>query len=130
MSASNPEPPRKKRILLAEDDAAIAALLLRVLRPHYDVVHAADGQSAILLAAESPVPELLLLDVMLPAADGYLVASRARAIPHLKNVPIIFLTARAAPNDVIRGIQHGARHYIQKPFRIEEVLSKIRKTIG
>lgn len=115
---------------MAEDDAAIATLLLHVLGRHYDVVHAADGLTAVKLAGETPAPQLLLLDVMLPGADGYVVASRARAIPHLKSVPIIFLTARTAAPDVIRGIQHGARHYIHKPFKIEDVLAKIKKTIG
>lgn len=129
-SVTNTESTEKKRILVAEDDPAIATLLLRVLRQHYDAVHAADGPSALKLAADQPSPHLLLLDVMLPGADGYLVAARVRAIPHLKHVPIIFLTARTAAPDVIRGIQHGARHYIHKPFKIDDVLSKIKKTIG
>jgi putative two-component system response regulator len=130
VSAPNPQAPTKKRILVAEDDAAIATLLVRVLSQHFDVVHAEDGISALKKAAELPPPQLLLLDVMLPGADGYIVAQGARAIPHLKQVPIIFLTARTAVPDVIRGIQHGARHYIHKPFKIEEVLTKIKKTLG
>jgi DNA-binding response OmpR family regulator len=130
VSAPNPQAPTKKRILVAEDDAAIATLLVRVLSQHFDVVHAPDGIAALKKAAELPPPQLLLLDVMLPGADGYVVAQRARAIPHLKQVPIIFLTARTGAPDVIRGIQHGARHYIHKPFKIEEVLTKIKKTLG
>lgn len=129
-SAISNENTPKKRILVAEDDAAIATLLVRVLRQHYDVVHAPDGPTALQLAADLPSPQLLLLDVMLPGADGYLIATRVRAMPHMKNVPIIFLTARTSAPDVIRGIQHGARHYIHKPFKIDDVLSKIKKTIG
>jgi DNA-binding response OmpR family regulator len=130
VSAPTTKDVKKKRILVAEDDAAIAMLLVKVLQQHYDVVHAADGPSALARAAESPPPQLLLLDVMLPGADGYQVASRVRAIPHLKGVPIIFLTARTAAGDVIRGIQSGARHYIHKPFKIDDVVAKVRKTLG
>lgn len=129
MSGASP-PARKKRVLVAEDDSAIATLLVRVLGQHYEVVHAADGTRALALAAEEPAPSLLLLDVMLPGADGYTIATRVRDIRHLKNVPIIFLTARTAVPDVIRGIQHGARHYIHKPFKIDDVLAKVKKTIG
>lgn len=129
MSGASP-PARKKRVLIAEDDSAIATLLVRVLGQHYEVVHAADGTRALALAAEEPAPALLLLDVMLPGADGYTIATRVRDIRHLKNVPIIFLTARTAVPDVIRGIQHGARHYIHKPFKIDDVLAKVKKTIG
>jgi DNA-binding response OmpR family regulator len=129
-AAQPPKESPQKRILIAEDDAAIATMLLKVLRQHYEVIHAADGPTALSLAAEMPSPQLLMLDVMLPGADGYVVASRVRAIPHLKNVPIIFLTARTAAGDVIRGIQHGARHYIHKPFKIDDVLAKVKKTIG
>lgn len=125
-----PEQPSRKRILIAEDDAAIAALLKRILQQNYEVVHAADGPSAIALAAELPPPQLLLLDIMLPGADGYVVASRARSIPRLKKVPIIFLTAKDQPKDVVRGIQFGARNYILKPFKIDEVVAKIKKALG
>jgi DNA-binding response OmpR family regulator len=121
---------RRKRILLAEDDAAIAALLTKVLGRTYDLVHATDGEKALGLAAQQPPPDLLLLDVMMPALDGLTVAARVRALPHLKNVPIIFLTAKTGATDVIRGIQSGARHYIQKPFKIDEVVAKVKKTIG
>jgi DNA-binding response OmpR family regulator len=130
VSAPKPPETKRKRIIVAEDDSAIAGLLTRVLGVHYDVQHAATGSLALRLATEEPPPQLLMLDVMMPDLDGFAVASRVRAIPQLKQVPIIFLTARTASTDIIRGIQTGARHYIQKPFKIDEVLSKVRKTIG
>lgn len=130
MSGAKVAEPRRKRILLAEDDAAIATLLTRVLGRDYDLVHATDGPKALKLAAEQPQPDLLLLDVMMPGLDGLAVAAHVRALPHLKNVPIIFLTAKTGATDVIRGIQSGARHYIQKPFKIEEVVAKVKKTLG
>jgi DNA-binding response OmpR family regulator len=130
LSAPKPTASGRKRIIVAEDDAAIATLLTRVLSQHYDVTHAASGSLALELAAEGTPPSLFMLDVMMPDLDGFAVAAKLRAIPQLKQVPIIFLTARTAPTDIIRGIQTGARHYIQKPFKIDDVLSKVKKTIG
>jgi DNA-binding response OmpR family regulator len=129
---SAPKPPEstRKRILIAEDDPAIATMLLRVLGRHYDVEHAKSGAAALARAGQQPPPHLILLDVMMPELDGLSVATGVRGIPHLKQVPIIFLTARTAPTDIIKGIQNGARHYIQKPFSIDEVLAKVKKTIG
>jgi DNA-binding response OmpR family regulator len=105
-------------------------MLVRVLSRHYDVVHAANGGKALEYARDEPPPHLVMLDVMMPDLDGFSVATGMRGIPHMKQVPIIFLTARTAPADIIRGIQNGARHYIKKPFTIDEVLTKVKKTIG
>jgi DNA-binding response OmpR family regulator len=120
----------KKRILVADDDADIASLLARVLGEHCDVVVAHDGPDALAKASEMPRPMLLLLDIMMPGLDGLSVAKQIRMLPGLASVPIIFLTARGAPMDTIRGIQAGARHYITKPFKLEELVSKVRKVLG
>ena len=123
-------PPRRKRILVAEDDPAIGTILKKVLAKEYDVTIVNDGHSAVVAAAAQPPPDLLLLDVMMPGLDGIAVAAQVRTIPTLKSVPIIFLTAKGGPSDVIRGIQHGARHYITKPFKIDDVLAKVKKALG
>jgi DNA-binding response OmpR family regulator len=127
--AGAPQQP-KKRVLAAEDDPAIAGLLKKVLGQHYDVVIVNNGQAALVEAAKEPRPALLLLDIMMPGLDGIGVATHVRTLPGLKAVPIIFLTAKGAPTDVIRGIQHGARHYITKPFKIDDLLAKVKKAIG
>lgn len=119
----------RKRILVAEDDATIRSILERVLSAEFDLTVVSDGNAAWSKARESP-PHLLLLDVMMPGLDGLEVARRARAVPALKRVPIIFLTAKDRSIDVIQGIQHGARHYITKPFKIDDLLQKIRKAIA
>jgi DNA-binding response OmpR family regulator len=121
---------QRRRILFAEDDAAIATLVRRVLGQHYDVSHASTGAIALELARVEPGPDLILLDVMLPGLDGFAVAAKIRTMPRLKRVPILFVTARGSPADVIRGIQVGARHYIQKPFSIDDLLSKVKKALG
>src|SRR5690606_22745115 len=100
----------KKRVLVADDDPSISRLLERILSQDYDVVTASDGQTALTLASQIK-PNLMILDVMMPGLDGFQLAGKARAVPQLKTVPIIFLTARDGPLDTIKGIQVGARHY-------------------
>jgi CheY-like chemotaxis protein len=130
MSAGAQPAQQKKLILVAEDDPAIATLLTRILRQEYQVVHVTDGPAALARAAGEPRPDLLLLDIMMPGIDGLDVARRLRLNPELKRIPIIFLTAKTAPTDVIKGIQHGARSYITKPFKLDDVLAKVKKALS
>jgi DNA-binding response OmpR family regulator len=127
---SGAAPASRKRIVIAEDDPAIASLLHKVLSPHYDVVVAHDGRQALALAGQQPRPALLLLDVMMPGLDGLGVATQIKKSAELKGIPIIFLTAKTGAADVIKGIQSGARHYITKPFKIDDVLAKVKKALG
>lgn len=124
-----PATPRK-RIVIAEDDPAIAAMLEKVLAPFYDVAVAHDGRRALEVAAQQPRPALLMLDVMMPLLDGHAVAAEVKKHPELKGIPIVFLTAKSGATDVIKGIQSGARHYITKPFKIDDVLAKVKKVLG
>jgi DNA-binding response OmpR family regulator len=123
-------PSTRRRIVIAEDDPAIASMLQKVLSQHYDVSLAHDGRQAVALANALPRPALVILDVMMPLLDGHGAAAEIRKVPELKQVPIIFLTAKAGPADVIKGIQSGARHYISKPFKIDDVLAKVKKALG
>lgn len=119
----------RKRILIADDDPAISRLLERILGYEFDVATTSDGRAALQLA-EQIRPDLMILDVMMPGLDGFAVAAQARNIPGLRTIPIIFLTARDNASDTIKGIQAGARHYITKPFKIDDVTAKVRKTLG
>jgi len=119
----------RKRILIADDDPAIAKMLSRLLGRDHDVVVAEDGATAVALATKDPVPDLALLDVMMPVMDGLTVAQRLKSHPNLKKIPIIFITARSTPMDVIRGIQVGARSYITKPFTLDDVRDKVSKAL-
>lgn len=123
-------PADRRRIVIAEDDPAIAAMLQKVLSPLYDLSIAHDGKTALSLAAQPPRPSLLILDVMMPGLDGHRVATEVKKHPELKSVPIIFLTAKSSPTDVIKGIQSGARHYVTKPFKIDDLLAKVKKALG
>jgi len=119
-----------KRIVVAEDDPAIAGILLKVLSQFYEVTVTNDGASAVAAASKQPPPDLLLLDVMMPGKDGHAVAAAVRALPGLKSIPIIFLTAKTGPAEVIKGIQSGARHYLTKPFKIDDLVQKVKKALG
>jgi len=119
----------RKRILVADDDPAIGRLLERVLNREFDVVVASDGRGALALATQLK-PHLMILDVMMPSMDGFALAAQVRLIPELKSTPIIFLTARDTPLDTIKGIQAGARHYLTKPFKIDDLTAKVKKTLG
>ena len=130
MSAPSPSGTKdKKRILIAEDDESIAAMLVKILGVRYEVHRAQDGKQALALA-DRVRPNLILLDVMMPGLDGYAAAHQIRLIPALKNVAIIFLTAKGGPMDVVKGIQAGARFYVTKPFKMDDLLSKVRKALG
>lgn len=119
-----------KRIVVAEDDPAISAMLSKVLSQFYEVIVTNDGPTALSVAKQLPAPDLLLLDVMMPGMDGHAVAAAARQLPGLKSIPIIFLTAKTGPAEVIKGIQSGARHYITKPFKIDDLVLRVKKTLG
>lgn len=119
----------KKRILIAEDEPAIAEMLARALQREFDVVHAKDGAEALARASKEP-PDLLLTDVMMPTMDGFHLAQRVRLLPGLQRLPIVFLTAHDSPTAKIKGIQLGARHFITKPFVIKDLLDRVRGILG
>lgn len=119
----------RKRILVADDDAAIRLLVARALERIYDVVTAEDGPGALSLLTHPPYPDLAILDVMMPGFDGFGVTARLKLIPNLPHIPIVFLTARDGPGDLVRGIQSGARHYITKPFAIKDLLDKVDRVL-
>jgi CheY-like chemotaxis protein len=118
----------RKRVLIAEDDPAIAKMLAKVLEEDYEVAVTNDGIQALALARQHP-PDLLLADVMMPGLDGFQLAERLRREPGLSKLRIVFLTARDGPVDVVRGIQVGARHYLTKPFKLKDVRDKVAKAL-
>lgn len=118
------------KVLVVEDDPSISALLTKALQNNgYTVVNASDGEAALVLCVEER-PDVILLDVNLPKLDGFSVAKRLKGVQSLKGIPIIFLTAKDRPADMIQGIQAGAKHYLTKPFKIEELMSKVSKLVG
>jgi DNA-binding response OmpR family regulator len=118
---------RPKLVLVVEDDLAIAKLVSRTLEAegfHVEMVH--DGQSALAYCTDK-TPDVMVLDVNLPKLDGFGVAKQMKVSPEMRGIPIIFLTAKGLPKDMIAGIQAGAKHYLTKPFKGEDLVSKVRK---
>ncbi|HEX8443048.1 MAG TPA: phosphate regulon transcriptional regulator PhoB, partial [Allosphingosinicella sp.] len=115
----------KGRILLVEDDAALAELLIyHFTREDFDVQQTGDGDEAMLLAQESP-PDLVLLDWMIEGLSGIEVCRRLRRLPDTANVPIIMLTARGEEADRVRGLETGADDYVTKPFSPRELVARV-----
>jgi DNA-binding response OmpR family regulator len=111
------------RVLLAEDDPAISEPLARALRREgYDVDVRGDGASALTAAHENP--DLVVLDLGLPEVDGLEVCRRLRA--EGRAVPVLILTARADEVDTVVGLDAGADDYVTKPFRLAELLARVR----
>jgi two-component system phosphate regulon response regulator PhoB len=117
------------RILLVEDEPAIQELLaFNVRQCGYHAIQAEDAASA-LEQVNRELPDLILLDWMLPGIAGIELAKRWRADPRTKNVPIIMLTARTEERDKIMGLESGADDYITKPFSPRELLARIRAVL-
>ncbi len=113
-------------VLVAEDEAALAELLKYNLeREGYRVSSASDGEEALLLAEEA-VPDLIILDWMLPKATGIEVCRQLRARQDTRNTPIVILTARGEESDRVRGLDMGADDYVTKPFSMSELLARLR----
>jgi len=112
----------KYRILYAEDDETIAFLTQDSLQPNYEVVHCADGKSALEMF-KSDSFDICLLDIMMPKLDGFELAQEIRALN--SEIPIIFISAKTLKEDRIKGLKIGADDYLVKPFSIEELILKI-----
>ena len=116
-------------ILVVEDEDALSALLQYNLdKEGYRVSLAADGEEALMLIDER-LPDLVVLDWMLPKVSGVGVCRRLRARPETRNLPIIMLTARGEESDRIRGLDTGADDYVVKPFSMSELAARIRAVL-
>ena len=115
---------QQQRVLVVDDEPNLVEVITMALRfQGFEVQGAANGREA-LAAVTSFRPHLMILDVMLPDMEGFDVASRLGA--QRAGVPIIFLTARDAVEDKVRGLSGGGDDYMTKPFSIEELLARIR----
>ncbi|HXX69214.1 MAG TPA: response regulator [Polyangiaceae bacterium] len=121
--------PGAPTVLVVDDDDDIRAMLVRALGTKYTVYEARDGLEAREVIEGIPVPDAIVTDVMMPRLDGIAFAKLVRKEAALQRVPILFLTARGSPVDVITGINAGARHYVTKPFKIGDVLAKVATMI-
>ena len=117
-------------VLVAEDDEDILALVVFDLEDEgYEVVTTRNGEDAVALALERH-PDLILLDVAMPGLDGYEVTRRLRADESTRGTPVVLLTARAQVKDVIEGFEAGANDYVTKPFRPDELRTRLHAALG
>jgi DNA-binding response OmpR family regulator len=118
--------PSQRRILVADDDPQIATLIQITLKdPRYEVVAVKNGLEALKAFDDQPF-EVVLLDVMMPYADGFEVCERLRAV---SDVPIIMLTSRDGTDDIVHGFELGADDYITKPFKTAELIARVEAVL-
>ena len=117
------------RVLVIEDDDALATLVQYNLEKEgYDVAVAGDGEEG-LVQIDERLPDLVILDWMLPKVSGIEVCRRLRSRPETRNIPIIMLTARGEESDRVRGLDTGADDYLTKPFSVPELAARIRAVL-
>ncbi len=119
----------KLRILVAEDETSLRdVLVLQLKHAGYDVIESADGEQALELTVRN-LPDLVLLDVMMPKFTGFEVCERLRASFATRHIPIIILTAKAELTDKVTGLEGGANDYVTKPWAKKELLMRIKNAL-
>ncbi len=113
-------------IYIVEDDDSIREIETIALKNSNYMVCAFENAKEFYKKLEDVVPDLILLDIMLPGESGYDIAKRVRANPVTRKVPIIMVTAKTAEMDLVRGLDLGADDYIRKPFSVMELTARVR----
>jgi DNA-binding response OmpR family regulator len=120
---------KKKRVLIIEDEPGmVEAVRLRLEANNYDVLVANDGADG-LIKARALKPDMIILDIMLPKMDGFMVCRMLKFDEQYSHIPIVMLTARTQDSDVLKGKEVGADSYMKKPFKAEELLKTIKTLI-
>lgn len=114
----------KPTILVVDDTAENIKILMGILKEKYKVKAVLSGEEAI-ATIQKNLPDLVLLDIMMPGIDGYETCKRLKDTPETQDLPIIFLTAKTEAEDVLKGFQFGAVDYVTKPFNSAELLSRV-----
>jgi two-component system KDP operon response regulator KdpE len=117
------------KILVVEDDPDIRQLLhLQLTTADYETAFATDAASALAVARRER-PDLILLDIGLPAGDGFVVMERLKSFPDFEMVPVVVITARDKLEGE-RAVELGARSFFQKPFESDQLIGEIRRVLG
>lgn len=119
-----------KKILIADDEPNIViSLEFLMKREGYEVLIANDGEEAV-HRIRSDVPDLVLLDVMMPKKSGFEVCQEVKANPELQSTRILMLTAKGRDTEVAKGLALGADAYMTKPFSTKELVERVRELLG
>ena len=119
----------KKKILLVDDNLIQLSIVEILLRKNYEVATAKSGKEALDSLLQGLVPDLIVLDILMPNMDGWEAFGRIRAISLLHNVPIVFLSAVNEKEEINRAFEMGAADFITKPFNGKDFLERIKKAM-
>jgi DNA-binding response OmpR family regulator len=120
----------KKRILLIDDHQTVFRLLEAIVRiKDYTLLYAESGQQGIVMARQEK-PDMVILDVMMPDLDGFKVCQYLKENDETKDIPVMFLTARGAEDDLITGRKVGGDGFMTKPFQTIDVLKQIEQMLS
>jgi CheY-like chemotaxis protein len=118
------------KILIAEDERDIRDLITFTLRfGGYEVVAASNGEEAVAMAKQE-IPDMILLDVRMPRMTGYEACAAIKAVQRLKDIPVIFLSAKGQESEIQAGLQAGAAEYLLKPFAPDQLISRIKSVLS
>lgn len=120
---------KPKKILVVDDEPDVTDLLAYTLKAKGFTVEALNNPNASVGFARTFLPDLVILDVMMPELNGIQICRMLRADPALKHVPIIFLTAKAEEGDRIQGLENGADDYVSKPFSTKELVLRVQSIL-
>jgi diguanylate cyclase (GGDEF)-like protein len=120
---------KRSKILIVDDEKINIDILVGLLKPHYQTVAARNGQQALKRLEKKPIPDLILLDIMMPGMDGYEVCRKIKDNPLTRDIPVIFITGKNDEQDEARGFMAGAVDYITKPFSPLVALSRVNTHI-
>jgi CheY-like chemotaxis protein len=115
----------KQKILAVDDHPVNLKLIEELLRNDYEILTATNGADALRICAEESI-DLVLLDIIMPEMDGYDVCKILKASPVTKQIPIIFLTAKAKTEDIVQGFEVGGVDYVTKPFNGSELCARVK----
>ena len=117
---------KQLKVLVVDDEPMNINLLVELLKPHYKVMAAKNGELALKAAKSTAPPDLVLLDIMMPEMDGYEVCRRLKEDRETKDIPVVFVTAMGETDDETKGLELGAVDYITKPISPPIVLARVK----
>lgn len=123
-------PPHQSTILAVDDDPTNIEQIHNALKSEYQIRAATNGDTALKAVIIPPLPDLVILDIMMPGIDGYEVCRRLKARPLTRDIPVIFLTAKSEEEDEARGFQEGAVDYIHKPISPPILQARVRTQLA
>ncbi len=119
-----------KKILIVDDEPNIVmSLEYTFKKKNYEVFIARDGSEALQIANDK-VPDVVLLDIMMPNVDGYETLKQIKANQDLKNTKVVFLSAKNKASDIEKGLQMGADKYLTKPFSVKKLVTEINELLN